>query len=177
MARYHARNRRPFVDDDAIGAQLVANDRNGVGVVIGEQRADIDDRNPGAEPHKGLRQLATDHAAADDQQMIGQVGQVENRVVGEVRRVGQSGDRWNRGIGPGGNDEAPRCYVTIADGDRIRTSERGVAEDHLDAEAAEALGRIMRLDRRDRRGDRCPGAGPIDHGAGLAPRGDGDECL
>ena len=78
----------------------------GVGVLAGEELGpDVEDGDVGAEAREGLGQLAADRAAADDRQAAGQLGQVEDGLVGEVADSA-------RGPGPAAPRRGPPVAIT-----------------------------------------------------------------
>ena len=97
----------------------------------------------------GLGHLATDWAAADDDQVVGQDGVFEHCFVGHVRHVGEAGDRRDRGATAGCDNEAAGLDHLAASLDRIASGELRLGLDHGAAEAGEAFDRVMRCDRRD----------------------------
>jgi len=108
---------------------------------------------PSAEPAEGLRHLAADRAAADDQQLGHGLAQVEQRFIGEIRDLVDSGDRRHHWPRAGGDVETPAGEPAAADLERVRRDEPARAEDHIHAEAAESFRAVVGRDARDHRGD------------------------
>ena len=112
-----------------------------VGIVIRQKAAGlIEHRDAAAEPRERLRQLAPDRSAANDQQPLGTFGELENRFVREIRRVGEAINRRHRRAAAGRDGRAREAQCLGADRDFARADERGVPEEHLDAQARSAAG-------------------------------------
>ena len=77
------------------------------------------------------------------------LGEIEDRLVGQMRRLGKSGNGGQRRRGAGGDDEAARFDVVAVDGDGFGVGEAALAGKDAYAEPIEALARILRLDRGD----------------------------
>jgi hypothetical protein len=96
-----------------------------------------------------LGHLQADGAAADHDQVIGPLGQVEDRLVGEVRRVSKARDRRHGRRGAGRDHEAAGPDTLPV---RLDVAGRGEARlrlDHLDTEALETLHAVVGRDARD----------------------------
>ena len=130
-------------------ASCVEHDRGAFRIVLGERRRGLQHRHPGAEPAVRLRELEPDRPRADDEEMLGAALELEDRLVGEIGRLGQSRDRRHRGGRAGRDHEAPRLDLEISDRDGCGIGEARRAGDHVHAEAGEALLRVVRRDRRD----------------------------
>ena len=96
---------------------------------------------------KALRQLATDRPGADDGQPARQFGQREYGLVGVDSQL-----RARPGIG-GSAARAPvaitarlNCRRLAVDFDACRADERAVADEDIDAQLAESLGRVVMAD-------------------------------
>jgi hypothetical protein len=76
-----------FDDLDALGAELPQHQRGGLGVVLAQRLGAFEHRDLRAEAAMGLRHFHADGTAADDDQVSGPLAQVEDRLVGVVRRV------------------------------------------------------------------------------------------
>ena len=68
-------------------ASCVEHDRGAFRVVLGERLRRLQHGDLGAEPAERLRQLEPDRAAADDDEMLGPLAQLEDGLVGEIRRL------------------------------------------------------------------------------------------
>ena len=97
----------------------------------------------------GLRHLQADRPAADHDQMAGQGAVGEDRLVGEIARIGQARDRRRRRPRAGRQHDAPAL-------DAMRTGlQFGAADEarlflqHAHAELLEALDRIVGRDGGD----------------------------
>ena len=75
-----------LVQADAFRQQPRAHHRAQLRVVLGQDRALVDDRDLGAQATERLRQLAADRPAAQHQKPLRQLGQVEHGLVGQVAR-------------------------------------------------------------------------------------------
>ena len=95
----------------------------------------------------GLRQLDADRAGSDDDEVLGQPVDVENRLVRQVGHGGDARDRRDRRLRPCRDDDAPGADCAIAGADLARPDKARLGADHLDPEPLEALDRIMRRDR------------------------------
>ncbi len=102
-----------------------------------------DQRHARAEPAERLRQLAPDGASAQHHQPLGQRGEGEHRLVGEVARLLEprnGGHRWL----PSRGDQGPREGEALAlHLDGILRDEAALAEEHVHAQPLEALGRVV----------------------------------
>jgi hypothetical protein len=96
-----------------------------------------------------LRHFHADGTAADDDQVIGPLAQVEDRLVGVVRRVPEPRDRRHEGAGPGGDDEAARLDDMGAGLHLGLGDEAGQLADDMDAEVLEPFLAVDGLDRLD----------------------------
>ena len=92
-------------------------------------------------------------------------------------RSGKARDRRDGGIGAGGDDEAASRDAAVAHLQRAAIGEDGGAEQHIDPEAAEAFGRIMRFDGGDGAADGGAGLGPVDCLATMRASGGSDQRL
>jgi hypothetical protein len=93
-----------------------------------------------AEPAMRLRKLEPDRPAADDDEMLGTVLEIEDRLVGEIRRLGQARDRRHRGDEPVAITKRRALTSNLSPTATVV----GILEarrpfDHLHAEAGEAL--------------------------------------
>jgi hypothetical protein len=138
---------RAHAEDDPLVLEYLG--QNGARVLVGRrQEAAVtpDQRHPGAETAEGLRQLDADRAAAEHDQVVRQLGQLEDVVVGQVRPLGQAGDRRHRRRGAGADEEPFRRDGAVADLERARVPERGRPEQDVDALASKLLGRFKCVD-------------------------------
>ena len=168
----HRRDRSLLADRHAVLDQARAHDGGKLGIVAPEHPPPLDQRDLGAEAAEGLRHLDPDRAAAQHQQMAGLGRRIEQGLVGQVGNPVEAPNAGDDRCGAGGDDEAPRGDAGIADLNETRRGEAGLAEHHVDAKAAEALDRIVRLDGRDRAPHVVVGGGET-----VAARGGGQQCL
>src|SRR5262249_51469600 len=82
--------------------------RRAFAVLARERLTRFQHRDRGAKAAKGLRELETDGARADDDQMFRPHGEIEHGFVGEVGHRFEPRDRRKRRRGAGRDDEAPR---------------------------------------------------------------------
>jgi hypothetical protein len=120
------------------------------GIVAGKRRRRFEHGDVGAEPPEGLRQFEADRAGADDDEMARAIGEIEHGVAGEMRRVGQAGDRRQHRRRACGDDEAPCRDGEFAGSDAARIQKTRGAVDDTHTETGQAL---ARLNRRNRIGD------------------------
>ena len=145
-------------------------------------RVGMHDGHGTAESCKRLGELGADGSSANHDQSRRSLGEREDRLVGVVRRVGEAGDRWPRRPRAGRDDRPTEAQHRVVHRDRIGAAERGVAQEHIDAECAEALDAINGTDvgaqatepRHDGAevafGGDARSAKSLGGGAGLAPR-------
>jgi len=111
--------------DSFIGERLVY-DLGDFGVFAGEEPVgSLDDADFGSEPSVHLGVFAADVAAADDDEMVGEVGEVEGGGGIEPWDGVEAGDGWDVGSGPGVDDD-PLCPIAGAVGFKgVRVDESG----------------------------------------------------
>ena len=95
-------------------ASCVEHDRGAFRIVLGERRRGLQHRHLRAEPAMRLRQLEADRPAADDDEMLGAALEFEDRLVGEIGRLGKARDRRHRGGRAGRDHEAPRLDLEVS---------------------------------------------------------------
>ena len=79
-----------------------------------------------AQAGEGVGHLQPDGAAAEDQQVVGTLRQIEQRGVGQMRDAVQPGDRRHRGGAAGGDDDAAGGDPAAVDRQRIGRDEAGL---------------------------------------------------
>jgi hypothetical protein len=102
-------------------------------------RATFQDRHSGAEAATGLRQLAPDRPAADDDQVIRPLLQIKDRFVGEMEAGIEAINRRPRRLRAGSDDEAPGVNAKAAGIDFPRAGKACLRLDHAHAQALEPL--------------------------------------
>jgi hypothetical protein len=148
------RDRGARVQPHALARERIEHHGGAFGVLAGERLARLDHRDRAAEPAEGLGQLEPDRPRADDNEVRGRDREVEHRLVGEVRRLLESGNRRQRGRRAGGNDEASRPDLDVLAG-RLRHRHRArIAKarrpcDHVHTERGKAPDGIVGRNRRD----------------------------
>ena len=117
-------------------------------------RQHLDLRHLRAEPREGLRQLAADRAAAEHDQPLRQLAQLPQVVGGQHLDLVEPRQRRHERTRAGGEHDVLRRQplrgaLVGRDLDGPGVDQLGVAAHHVDAEAAIAFDRIVRLDRAD----------------------------
>ena len=102
----------------------------------------LDHGHPDAEPGEDLGQLQPDRAAAEHEQRLRQLLDLDRLVVGPVRRVGQPVDRRDRRAGAGAeHDPVPGLEHLVADADPAGPVEPAAAPHEPAALAGEPVHR------------------------------------
>ena len=128
----------------AVAFEGGAQNRGGVAVFARQEAGGgFDERHRRAEARERLRHLAADGAGPDDGEAAGQHGEREERLVGQIRHVGETGDGRGGGAGAGGDRGFGEAERLAADLDRGAAGEFSVADKDIDAEFAEARGGIV----------------------------------
>ena len=103
---------------DAFGGEDLADRLGDVGVLVGDQaRTLLDHGDGGAEAAEGLGELEADVAAADDDQVLGQGVEGEQRAVGQRGDPVDAGQVRHRGAGADVEEDAPGGERAVADRD------------------------------------------------------------
>ena len=113
----------------------------------------LDLRDLRAQARKGLRQLAADRPATEHHQARRLFAQFPQRVAGQHAGLLDAGQRRHERRRAGGHHDGAgrqrgRAAIGLGDLHVPRVDDPGLAEHHVDAQAAVALDRIVRLDRR-----------------------------
>jgi len=157
-------------DRDAVGLQCAAQPGDQLRVVLGRDGTRLHDRHAAAEPGVRLRHLQPDRAAAQDQQVLRRLSQVEQGVVREEWHVVQAGQVRYHGAAAGGDHDAaggqaPGLRAHL-DCEGIPRHEARRALQDRGAQAGVALDRIGRRQRGDRAMHVGLHAVPVDAGGG-----------
>ena len=121
-----------------------------------------------------LREFEPDRPAADDDEMVGPVLEIEDRLIGQRLDAVDAGDRRNDRRRAGRDDEAPRRNPMTAGFEGPFVDEAALGLDNLDAEALEALDGIVRRDGIDHRAHMGVNGAEIDRRVDLLdPEGRG----
>ena len=137
-------------DDDALAFELVEHDRGAFRIVLGERLRRFQHGHRAAEPAEGLRHFQADRPGADDDEMLRPLGEIENRLVGEIRTLRRArGSAAAPASIRSRSRNGARGFRIVADDDRPAVLEFRVALDHAHAKPGEALRRIGRRDRGD----------------------------
>jgi hypothetical protein len=176
--RLDLRDLDPLAHRDALGQELAADHLGQLGIVLGQNRAEIEQGHRRAQPPVRLGQLAADRPGAEHDQMGWRRAVLEDRLVGVVGHRGQAGDRRHRRPAAGRNHEAARPHPVRPGHDLGRAGEAGARAQHGHAQPLKASLAVMGRDRRDHAMDMVMGAGEVDRRlmavhaepAGLADR-------
>ena len=124
-------------------------DGGGVGVLARQDaRRLLDERYPAAEAGERLRHLAADRTGANHREPLRQFGQREDRLVGAVAGIRQTGDGERGGAragADGGPGEAQHGAVHL---DGVGSGEAAVTDEDVHAESGEPLGRVDAAEAR-----------------------------
>src|SRR5205807_7810335 len=113
------RDRRAEVITNAFALELLPDDRSEIGIFARQNgTCDIDNGDLAAKPAKGLRHLAADRSAANDDQMRNGLAQIEDRFVGQIAYRFDTGNRRYRGPRSWRYHESPPSYSTTLDFER-----------------------------------------------------------
>ena len=129
---------------DALVEQTLAHYVDRVLVVFAHDREALDHGHLDTETPVGLSHFDADRTAADHDQVLGLFGQFEDILIREIGYLVDAGDRRHEGRGPCRDDKAASLDAVAAGLDFASVDELGRSLDHLDAEAFEALNRVMR---------------------------------
>ena len=135
-----AGHRRGRQDVDALVLQGLGHLGRGVGV--GARRDPVvvlDDRHGRAEPGERLRQLEPDRAAAEHEQRLRQLGQLERLDVVDPGNLVQAVDGRNGGARAGRDEDPVARELALPHAHRSGIGEARLAVDHLVARVDEAL--------------------------------------
>jgi hypothetical protein len=111
---------------DAFGAEALGDHFRDFGIFADhDPRPLLDLRDLRAETGEGLRQLAADRAAAEDQQPARQFAQFPDGVGGEIADLLDAGNRRHEGPRAGGDDDAARRQPLAARRWRVTSTSQG----------------------------------------------------
>ena len=134
---------------DALGQQPLAHDLHRIGVIFGQEPEQLEHSNPRAQAPMRLSELAADRTTADHDQMLRPLGQFEDRLVGQVRHLGQTRKRRHRRRRAGRHHDPARLDAPSVRLQLLRPDEACACADHVDPEPLEALLGIVRCDGGD----------------------------
>jgi hypothetical protein len=100
-------------------------------------------RNSRSQPAIGLRQLASERPPADDAKPLGQLGQIENRIAGEVAHPIESRDVRRSRPRTGGDNRLFERQRGLPRGHDMRLCEACVGEKHIDSSSLESLDGVI----------------------------------
>ena len=125
----HARHGRREHDLDAVVLLERGVQRRG-GLLVGARRdavGALDDRHARAEPREDLRELEPDGPAANDEQRLRELGQLERGDVVDPVDVVDALDRRHRGPRAGRDQDSVGAQLLITDTDGVRREQLGLA--------------------------------------------------
>ena len=134
---------------DPLAAQFLKRDSRQFRVVLAQRLRAFDNGHLRPQPPMRLRHLHTDRASANDDQVIGSLHQIKDRLVGVDRYIIKAWDWWHkrrRACGDnkpaGGDDRIPGLHLFVR-------NELAELADHVDAEPFEPFLAVHRLDGFD----------------------------
>ena len=135
---------------DAVGLQAGEDQFTGIGILARQQAfGQFDLNHLAAETLKGLGQLAADRPAAQHQQPAWLLAQAPDGVRGVALHLLDTGDLRHQRARASGDDDAAAAQGLAVHLHRPGRGEFGFALDHLDAQSAVALDRVVRGDIAD----------------------------
>jgi hypothetical protein len=139
--------RGPTQHADTVGDERLLHDGGCIGILVAEDPwHQFQQRDFAAEARERLGELAPDRARADHGQTPRQRGQAEHRFVGQVAGLGQARDGRRARARAGGNAGAGEAQRLPAHRHGVGAGETAFAQEHVNAEAAEAGRRVVRAD-------------------------------
>ncbi len=156
---FNAGDLRVLQDRYPFGAQGIDHDRGLLRIVLAERFLRLDHGHLAAEAAVRLGHFHTDRPAADDDQVLRRLPQVEQGFIGQIRHRVETGDRRHGRTRPGGDDEPPRADFRLSRQHAIGFGETGMVLEDGNPQTLEAFFRIMRGNGRDNGLDMivCPG--------------------
>ena len=146
----HSQHLDAGTHDDPLARELVQHDLHAFRIVIGQRPLGFEHCHPRAKAAKRLRQLQAGRAGADHHQMLRAMVEVEDRLIGEKRRVLEAGNRRNGRNGTGRDDKMLGLDLCrVADRDRRPVGEDRRASNDANAKPDVALTRIVGGPRGD----------------------------
>lgn len=119
-------------------------------LLLGEDaRRCLHERDPAAQVRERLGKLDADRAAAHDQQVLGPLGEVEQGLVVQVIDLVETGERRDRGVRAGSQEDARAPQEAAVDVEGVGGGEPGPAVEEVDALAGELVRRLVLLDPAD----------------------------
>src|SRR5262249_13302400 len=98
-----------------------------VGVLARQElTAAVDDGDPAAEAAEHLPELQADVPAAQDEQVLRQLSQLEDALVGQVADPVEPRDGWDGWPGAGVDEDALALQLLLADAEAVRPDEARV---------------------------------------------------
>ena len=133
----------------ALGQEPIPHHRHQLRVVVGQNRALIDQDDLGAQPAERLGELAADRPASQHQEPRWQHGQIEDRLVGQVIQCSQPGQLGHRRPAAGRDHEPPGADPVRACLHKARADEPRLFPQDGDAQPLKSLDAILRRNARD----------------------------
>ena len=103
----------------------------------------MSDDHLAAQAREGLSEFAAQGPTTDHQQPSRALGEVEDRFVGQITGFLEALDGRVGGVGAGGDDGLLELERGAGDLDRAAIDERRVAQEDVDAQGLEPLGRVV----------------------------------
>ncbi len=144
---------------------------SGLGLVAGQQGLGIAHQiHFGTKATEGLRQLASDWTASDDDDFLGPLGEREHALVRQVRAGLQPVDARNQRARPGRDHRLLEPQLRAVHLDRVRRGETRVAEIHLRAGLLHCLDRVARAAHGPHPANPLHDGAEVDPGRTIEPK-------
>ena len=163
---------RRLVDHaDALVGEALLDDGGRVGVLAREEvGVVVEDHHLGPQAPEGLGHLAADRSGSDHPESARAFGQVEDRLVGQVARLGKPLDGQGDGAGAGGDHGLLETQPAARHLQRLPVGEVGVSEEDVDSQLVPvALGGVLGADL-------CAQASHSLEGGAEVGLGSGSQC-
>jgi hypothetical protein len=140
------------VQNDPIRAQPLGDKLARLRFLLGEHvTPPLDERDIAPKPAEGLAELAADRPAAENDEPARLLGEVPDRLARQRIGLAEALDAGHARARARGYQGRAVPDLPAVHGDRPGTRERAASLDHVDAVAAEAFCRVVRLDGPPRR--------------------------
>ena len=136
-----------FRERDSIAFHGFLHDRGGAPVLLGHQSATgRDQADLGPKASEALRHLGSNRSCADDPESLGQFGEGEQCLIGQVGDRGESLDIGSRSASAGGNDSPGKLELLSVHCNGFGIDKFRLAQEYVDTEVVESFDRIDRTD-------------------------------
>lgn len=133
----------PGEDADPILGQLLLHHLGGFGILLGQDAlAAGNEGHLGSQTGQSLAQLAAYRPRPYHRHRFGQAGQVKDRFVGQIARLGQARQGGNPRTGSGGDDKSPRLYLPSCHLKGAPIHKAALGKHQFHPQLAEAIWRI-----------------------------------